>query len=151
MESQEVGYSDIEKTGKGGFSLVYAIGDQVLKIGKPRGKFQIPNHKRILQPFYRGNFANDKGEDFACIEISDKIETLDESQGIDLYEIYKELRESGIVWSDIKLKNLGRLKGLNMPTYEGKKFDSNPEFNGLLGKVETTEILNERRNCYFRY
>ena len=150
MESEDCRFSDVKMIGAGGYSNVYAIGDKILKIGEPRATYNVPNHKRIAQPFYRGNFENENGEPFACIEISEAVRVTDDLGG-KAYEIYKELRDCGIIWADPKSANLGVLKNSNQPIYNGEIFEPNPQFNGLDGHIAKEDVLKERRNCNFRY
>ena len=53
----------------------------------------------------------------------------------DLYKVYKELRDDGIVWADPKIENLGRLIGTNEVNYHGI---TNPSENA-------TGINNEKQ------
>lgn len=118
LENEKCRWIDIKNIGSGAYSNVYEIGTKVLKIGGPRQTYKIPNHTRILQPLTRTNLINEIDNSvFLCIEIADKIDKLEGEDFTEesLYEIYKELRESGIIWTDIRRENLGKLKNKNSP------------------------------------
>ena len=85
----------------------------------------MPNHRRILQPLTRINFAED-GQDIFCIEINDEVDTEikeEEKNSEILYKMYKELRSDGIIWTDIRWENIGKLKRRNRPTLNGIEMD----------------------------
>ena len=122
LNSESKRMIDINEIGCGSYSNVYEIGDKVLKVGGKRKTYNIPNHKRILQPLTRTNLFDEAEEKiFGCIEIADKVEinpNRDEDDSDDeiLYSIYKELRDDGIIWVDIRPANIGKLKNPNIPT-----------------------------------
>lgn len=136
---------DIEKIGRGGYSKVYQIGEKVLKIGKPRETYKIPNHPRILQPLTRTNLIDERDNNkiFGCIEVSDRVDRLCESKEQEqelkdneeavekLYQIYKELRDDGIVWTDVRFANVGKLRKRNVPKLDGEEMDVDPEAVGM--------------------
>ncbi len=75
LQSEKVGLRNIKDIGTGSYSFVYQIGSKVLKVGKPRETYNIPNHPRILQPIARTNLLDKHNNPLACIEISDKVRT----------------------------------------------------------------------------
>ena len=75
LQSEKVCLRDIKDIGTGSYSFVYQIGSKVLKVGKPRETYNIPNHPRILQPIARTNLLDENNNPLACIEISDKVRT----------------------------------------------------------------------------
>jgi len=141
---------DLQWRSNGAYSHVYQIKDKVLKIGSPRETYEIPYHPRILQPLTRTNLIDEKNGNqiFACIEIADNVETLckDKNQAMEmgkdkekvekLYQIYKELREDGIIWTDARFANVGILKRPNIPTLNGEEIDVDPQAIGMLGKTK---------------
>lgn len=136
---------DIERIGRGGYSKVYQIGEKVLKIGKPRETYKIPNHPRILQPLTRTNLIDERHDNkaFGCIEISDRVDMLcnskEQEQALEgneeavekLYQIYKELRDDGIIWTDVRFANVGKLRKRNVPELDGEEMDVDPEAVGM--------------------
>lgn len=136
---------DIERIGSGGYSKVYQIGEKVLKIGKPRETYKIPNHPRILQPLTRTNLIDERDNNkiFGCIEVSDRVDLLcsskeqeqelaDNEEAVEkLYQIYKELRDDGIIWTDVRFANVGKLRKRNVPELDGEEMDVDPEAVGM--------------------
>lgn len=114
VENENKNYDDIETLDSGYYSTAYKIGEKVLKIGEPREKYSVPQHRRILEPLLRTNlYEEDEKEIFATIEVSELVETKDDFKLYELYEVYKDLREDGIIWADAAKKNIGRLKKPN--------------------------------------
>lgn len=122
------------------YSSVFQIGNKILKIGTPRRTYEIPNHRRILQPFLRENFETREGIPFACVELSEAVVPQKLINYNTVYDIYKELREAGIVWGDAKFENLGVLNDINLPKYKREVFENNPEFVGLKGDIEDAPL-----------
>lgn len=136
---------DIERIGRGGYSKVYQIGEKVLKIGKPRETYKIPNHPRILQPLTRTNLIDERDNNkiFGCIEVSDRVDLLcsskeqeqelaDNEEAVEkLYQIYKELSDDGIIWTDVRFANVGKLRKRNVPKLDGEEMDVDPEAVGM--------------------
>lgn len=138
LRSEEKDYSDIERiaVGTGDFSNIYKIGNKILKVGAPRGEFEIPNHRRILQPIVRKSFKDENGDSLACVEITQRVDT-DIQKSVskeDVYEVWKELRDAGIIWTDATIENVGRLLSRNVPTLNGEEMYVEPESAGLIGK-----------------
>ncbi len=147
LKSEKAKWLDINRIGGGGYSDVYQIGDKILKIGSTRGTYNIPNHTRILQPLTRINLLDEEKDNmaFACIEICDKVNPLgkeDMGKGT-LYKIYKELRDDGIIWSDVRFPNLGRLRKPNIPTLNGEKMKVAPNSIGFDEKIRGKELEND--------
>ena len=94
---------DIEKVYNGGYSKVYRINNSVIKIGKNRACAEIADNNRILLPEYKGYVGN------IFIEITDYLPNKENIGEEDVYEIYKELREQGVIWKDPTRKNLARI------------------------------------------
>lgn len=124
--------TDTKTVHGGGFSNVLIIGDTVIKVGLPRKTFEIPNDKRLLQPHFRRDLREEHGID-AVIEVSDRVDTdliLSEDE---MYAIYKDMRDRGIVCGDFKHGNIGVLLRDNVPR--------NKKENGMIGNVtETLEV-----------
>ena len=108
--------TQIQSAGSGEYCSVLKIGQYILKYGKLRNNITIPSHKRILKPFIRQMSSSPlaKGANI-FLEIQHEVDTkwyesLTENEiKEELYKIFKELREDGIVWSDIRKENVGRL------------------------------------------
>lgn len=130
MEKQNIKIGDIELIGKGEYSKSYKIGGFVLKMGEERINDKIPYHRRILQPLLRQN-TNPNSDNNFYIEIQNVVHNkwyenmTYEEQEEELYKIYKELRDSGIVWTDIKKENIGRLIKPNKSNYTSEVLKGN--------------------------
>ena len=147
LKSENAKWIDINRIGGGSYSDVYQIGDKILKIGGIRGTYNIPNHTRILQPLTRINLIDEKKDnmEFACIEVCDKVNPLrkEDISKETLYKIYKELRDEGIIWTDAKFSNLGRLKKSNIPTLNGEEVKVAPHSIGFDEKIRGKELEND--------
>ena len=100
--------SKIEINTSGGYSEVVILGDKVLKIGSSRKTKEFPNNPYIIKPLLRQEVTIDDTTIF--VEVTERVivnreEVTDEI----LYSLYKELRNLGLVWTDIAAKNVGRL------------------------------------------
>ena len=119
LQNEKLNYHDIEYLDSGYYSKVYKIGDKVLKIGNERKRFNIPFNKRFLKPLYRQNISSLDGEKtLFCIEITECVDTNNITSD-DVYQVYKELRDEGLIWTDCKRSNLGRLKKDNKIYFDG--------------------------------
>ena len=86
----------------GSSSLIIQAGNQVVKLGAGRRKFEVPYHPRIMMPYFRKRYT-----DGSCLEVFnygdvDSAKITDEK----LLEIYKELESAGILWGDARKDNL---------------------------------------------
>lgn len=147
LKSERKKLSDVENVGEGVYSKNYKIGDKVLKIGAPRETYFIPNHRRILQPLARINLTNSNHKSIGTIELTSEEnaskEALDKITEEDLYRIYKELRDDGIVWGDPKKDNLAILKRKNIPMLNGKPFYVNPSSVGFKNDLNGVRPLDK--------
>ena len=119
-ENENIDYNDICLLSKNGaYSIVYQIGDKVLKIGRRREVFTKKNNKRFLQPLYREEILNKDELNFLfCIEITERVDTTNITKE-DVYQIYKGLRSQGLIWTDCKEDNIGRLLKDNKVYFRG--------------------------------
>ena len=108
-DSENIDYCDIRDNASGGYSVILFVGDKVIKIGKERKTPVFPNNPYIIKPLLRqeAQFGDDK----IFVEVTEKVEAnVSSITEEDLYQLYKGLRELGLVWTDIAKKNVGRLK-----------------------------------------
>ena len=129
LKDENCTITDTKNIVGGGFSNVIMIGNTIIKVGLPRKTFNIPNDKRLLQPHLRKDFSKSHGVN-AVIEVCDKVDTNITLSDDQLYQIYKDLRERGIVCGDFKYDNVGRLLKDNLPR--------NSVNNGMIGEVKET-------------
>ncbi len=113
MEHEGVKPSEIEYASKGGFGRVFKIGDKVLKYGRKAHNAELPyNSELFLQPLLRQTL---NGSDF--VEIYEQVDVGGSRE--DMYQLYKALREQGLIWTDIKPGNFGRLRKENKIHFDG--------------------------------
>ena len=161
----------ISKIGEGAYNDVYGIGSKVLKIGGIRETYFIPNHRRILQPIARFPLLlKDEKTTYAYVEVAERVKKLtrEECREEEFYRIYEELRESGIIWIDFRIANLGKLTKENTQIHKLKNGDVinvDPQSVGLkgnmtgraLGEGETVIIdtdgffMEKNKNSIFNY
>lgn len=111
-KNENTDISELEYIGTGSLTSVYKLGNKVIKFGKNRLTDKIPYHKRILQPLIRRKVLS--GFRNLYIEISEYIQPDNSITDEEVYLIYKELRDDGIIWLDAKRENLGRLEKDNI-------------------------------------
>lgn len=146
LESEKCKYTDIKEIGYGTYSNTYQIGTKVLKIGENRQVYDIPNHRRLIQPLIRTQLIDkDNGLSVGCIEVEDRVRKLKmrERDKEKLYAIYKELRDSGIIWTDVKFANVGVLLQDNKPSLNGQRINVTPILVGFDRALDEEEILKE--------
>lgn len=106
-------YGDIKYLGKGTFSYVLAVGDKVLKIGIKRYTDSFPNNPYIITPLLRESIKiNEENKIF--LEVTERVDTKTEVTTEELYQLYKKIRDLGLVWTDVAKRNVGRLKKDNI-------------------------------------
>ncbi len=125
LKEQNTDILNFKKINSGAYSVVYQINEKILKIGIPRYTHNIPNHKLIIQPFIRYNL------EFIYVEVMELVKTSDNLTKEDVYLIYKELRETGIVWASPMVKNIGILQKSNCSYINNKKIEINQIANGF--------------------
>lgn len=138
LEKENCKITDIKILLSGGFSSVIQIGDMIVKVGLPRKTFDIPNDKRILQPYLRKDLSKEYGVE-AVIEVSDRVDTDISLSENELYEIYKDMRNRGVVCGDFKYSNVGKLIKPNI--------SHSDKANGMIGEV--SETLNSGEYVIF--
>ncbi len=110
MKNEKVNFSDITFSG-GGFSRVIFIGDKVIKVGERVTK-TFPNNPYIIAPLLRKELEVDEEKCF--VEVTERVDTDIEVNQDELYHLYKNIRDLGLVWTDIKKSNVGRLTKKNV-------------------------------------
>lgn len=129
MVHEKAKVMDIKTLLAGSFSSVIRVGDTIIKVGTPRKTFDMPNDKRILQPHLRRDLQTDLGI-AAVIEVADRVDTDFSITDEEMYQIYKDMRDRGVICGDFKYGNIGKLLKDNPPR--------NTEKHGLHGVVTET-------------
>lgn len=109
-KKENVKFSDITYNG-GGFSRILLIGDKVIKLGNRITK-SFPNNPYIVAPLLRQEFEINNEKCFA--EVTERVDTSTKPSKEELYQLFKNVRELGLKWTDIKESNVGRLLKKNI-------------------------------------
>ena len=118
---ENVHLHDIKHIATGGYSNVLQVGSKILKLGKKRKNFSIKNNKRFLAGF-RGEIKSLYFDDvILTYEITETVDT-EHIDNINLYELYKELRDEGLIWTDCHKDNIGILLKDNKVYYKDIDF-----------------------------
>jgi len=123
----------------GFFSKVYKLGNKVIKIGIPRVTYEIPYHRRLLQPLIRREIL--KGQLY--IEISEYLDSGRRITEEDVYLVFKELRDDGILWFDPTPDNLGRLKKNNIIHFKSPLNIENDSVGFLPSESKNNQVLSK--------
>lgn len=91
-------------------SLTLVAGNQVVKIGSRKRKFEIPYHPRIMMPYFRKKYDDDTTLEVYNLGNTKSAKITDES----LLQIYKELESVGIIWTDARKENVVELLSDNV-------------------------------------
>ena len=110
MKNEKVKFSDITYN-DGGFSRVILIGNKVIKIGNRITK-KFPNNPYIIAPLLRKELKVNGESCFA--EVTERVDTSKKASEEELYQLFKNLRDLKLVWTDIKSANVGRLTRENI-------------------------------------
>ena len=136
---EDIQLHDIKHLDTGGYSNVLKIGSKVLKLGKKRKNFSVKNNKRFLaciREEIKSLFSNDI---IITYKITEMVDTKYNSM-INIYELYKELRDQGLICTDCHKDNVGILLKDNKVYYKGiDKVDRNA--TGYT--TDNTEILKK--------
>lgn len=110
LKNENVKLSDITYNG-GGLSRVLLIGNKVIKIGN-RDTKSFPNNPYIISPLLRKELKSNGESCF--VEVTERVDTNNKVSKEELYQLFKNLRNLNLVWTDIKEGNVGRLKKENI-------------------------------------
>lgn len=114
---ENIYFHDIKHIAMGGYSNVLQLGSKILKLGKKRKNFSIKNNKRFLAGF-RGEIKSFYFDDvILTYEITEVVDTK-HNENINLYELYKELRDEKLIWTDCYKDNVGILLKDNKVYYK---------------------------------
>ena len=131
--------SNIIRIAGGSTSFVYAIGDKILKFGKPRYNRTIPYCEFLLQPIFNKVVTFD---DIPIqLEITQKVLTYYDLNDKDrkklkqeIPKINRKLRSMGLKCNDLHKRNIGILTSDNVIDFDGIMYQT--------GSVDATSIAN---------
>lgn len=147
---------EVETVGMGNSANVLRIGNFVMKFQDSRKNDRIKYHPRVLQPVvrtavydYENGNKNDKPsmyiEMYNIVRTNWYDELSQEEINEELYKIYREMREDGVVWTDIKKENVGKLIKDNKANYtiKGEELKVEDESIGIYGRNKEGKILQK--------
>lgn len=106
--NENIDVLDIEVIGKGNFSNILRIGSKVVKIGSRSSIERFPNNSYINVMLLRYKINISKKLSL-FIEVNELVDTNIIITEEDLYQLYKKMRNLGLIWTDVKSENVGRL------------------------------------------
>ena len=110
LKNENAKLSDITYNG-GGFSRVLLIGNKVIKIGN-RDTKSFPNNPYIISPLLRKKLEFNGESCF--VEVTERVDISKKASKEELYQLFKNLCNLNLIWTDIKESNVGRLKKENI-------------------------------------
>lgn len=139
-KNEQVNIEDITFLGNGSTSKVYAIGDKVFKLGTNRYSNVNKFNPYIVQPLLLKKIQSNNIE--LVLEVSQRALPDILINDDDLYDLYKKMRDLGLVWMDIRADNVGRLLRDNK-LYWNEDLNVNNQDNSILKTGELVVIDND--------
>lgn len=130
--------TDIEYFRSGSICKTYKVGDFVIKVGKKWFQEKIPNDEALLYPVCRKYIRE--------LDIAIIISYYGETENLyneDAYQLFKEIRNRGNNWIDVKKENIVRLLQDN----NSYGFEVEPETIGFVGKTKEKKKKGEIVIC----
>lgn len=127
---------DIECIKNGNYSIVFKIGNKILKMSRKRGTYNIPYDRHLLFPLIRVNY-NDYSSINGVIEVTENVKATVNLSMNEFYKFYYSMRKEGKIYTDLKSENLGRLLRKNVNHWK-ENICNDPNTRGL--------IVSERDN-----
>lgn len=107
-KNENVSLSSLSVLGSGSYSFVLGLGDKVIKIGKDRGSMSFNNNPYVNAILLRKVLpVNSKMS--LLVEVNERLDTKSYVSDEELYQLYKKLRDIGLIWTDVSRWNVGRL------------------------------------------
>lgn len=108
LKEKQISTRNIEMIGGGGSSLVFKIGDKVIKLGETRNDRKIFINHRILSSYVRKLEYDENEKELFYVEIMKHCLVGDVTPE-ERDELKRDLDSMGLVWDDDKLENCGVL------------------------------------------
>lgn len=165
--NENIDITEIERVGNGSFSSVLLAKNKVIKIGIPGKTKSFPNNPYINAMLLRKEFPiNNEASIF--VEVSERVDIKSAIDIEELYQLYKKMRNIGLVWLDAAARNAGILlkdnkvswrfdlpitdKSLGLDKFRGeeqlKKGDIVILDNDLIYDIDDPNILAEFATTY---
>lgn len=129
--------NELKVCGSGFFNITIQAGDKAIKIGGNEAsktkteEEKVPYHPRILLPTVRKKDTSRDPNHPIFVGIYEMVDVDIEITDEELLEVYKDLRENGIRWLDIKKENLGRLRKDNLQYETGSNIPAPLDYVGI--------------------
>lgn len=140
-QNEGVTYGDLEYLGAGGYSYVIGVGNKVIKIGKERETKTFPNNPYIIAPLMRESIPVSDNGDSVFLEVMEKVDTKTKATEEDLYQLYKKIRNIGLIWTDAEKGNVGFLLKDNIVHWNDPLSPSDESLE--LGKFRDAPLLKK--------
>lgn len=136
LENENASYSDVELAGLGSATETFAIKNKVVKLSWFRYQETIIDTPYIVRPVIRKKFSIHDVEKI-YIEVAERVKPILKGQITEeeLYELYKKMRDTGIVWVDVREDNVGRLLKDNL-VYWKKSIDTSAEALNMIANPD---------------
>lgn len=129
---------------RGTTSIVYSIGDKIIKIGKPRRKKTIPYCEYLLQPIINQDYYFDGYP--IHVEVTQKVITCEKAKFAMCYhdflaisdKLQKNLEDIGLMSNDLTPANVGILDSDNIIHYDSIDF---PTASSFVTSIENNNDL----------
>ena len=165
--NENIDITEIERVGNGSFSSVLLAKNKVIKIGIPGKTKSFPNNPYINAMLLRKEFPINN-EVSIFVEVSERVDIKSAIDIEELYQLYKKMRNIGLVWLDAAARNAGILlkdnkvswrfdlpitdKSLGLDKFRGeeqlKKGDIVILDNDLIYDIDDPNILAEFATTY---
>lgn len=140
MKHENVLLKDVVSAGSGKTGINLKIGEYILKVGRTRRTKTFRNNPRILQPIIRREIEVST-EEKIFVEVQNEVDTewfkREKNVFETMYQVYKDIRDAGLFWSDVGFRNVGKLLKDNKINYETTVHDL--EGNIIRKEIEPAE------------
>lgn len=137
INNREAKASDLQWLDGGAYSDILVIKDKVIKFGDDRDTEKFPNNPYIMVPLLRKKFTLGGRDIF--IEVTELGDCHVDFSCDDCYDLYKKIRQLGLVAADMHDQNIAVLKKDNVIHWKGNLAPSDESL--MLEKYIGNEVL----------
>lgn len=131
-------YSDIKLISDyGNYSVVFEIGNKVIKLGNERENISFPLNPYIITPLMRRYIEDAINDSKVFVEVEQKVK-IDYIPRDKFYDLYKGIRDLGLIWTDVNCRNVGVLQDDNIIHWKG---NLSPNYKELLFTEKIGDII----------
>src|SRR5574344_1618377 len=118
--NENVDITSIHEIGSGSYSTSYRLGDKVIKIGLNRQTMSFNDNPYINRPLLRTVLKNkENNKNLIFVEVNQYLDTTNIGDE-ELYQLYASIRDIGLIWTDVRKDNVGRLLYDNQVNWKTK-------------------------------